>query len=177
MLTRTQATKLLPPLVLVLLPALVHLPALAGGYSFDPINLVSGLADGTWQTNGLLRGYPWLDANAGVTTEALGGLAAHDWLAGILPWWNPFSGVGMPLAAAFLAQTRTLLGAAKGSPLTSSMYRDLMAQRPIEADQIVGDLLARARGASLSTPLLAAAYTNLCVYERRRVSAQSRSSD
>jgi len=87
------------------------------------------------------------------------------------------SAVGMPLAAAFLAQTRTLLGAAKGSPLTSSMYRDLMAQRPIEADQIVGDLLARARGAALSTPLLAAAYTNLCVYERRRVSAQSRSSD
>jgi 2-dehydropantoate 2-reductase len=59
------------------------------------------------------------------------------------------------------------------------MYRDLMAHRPIEADQIVGDLLARARAhdASLSTPLLAAAYTNLCVYQRRLVSAQSRSSD
>jgi 2-dehydropantoate 2-reductase len=55
------------------------------------------------------------------------------------------------------------------------MYRDLMARHPIEADQIVGDLLAR--GASLSTPLLAAAYTHLCVYQRRLVSAQSRSSD
>jgi 2-dehydropantoate 2-reductase len=85
--------------------------------------------------------------------------------------------VGMPLDTAFLAQTRALLAAAKGSPLTSSMYRDLVAHRPIEADQIVGDLLDRARGASLSTPLLAAAYTHLCVYQRRLVSAQSRSSD
>jgi 2-dehydropantoate 2-reductase len=85
--------------------------------------------------------------------------------------------VGMRLEPAFLAQTRTLLAAAKGSSMTSSMYRDLTAQRPIEADQIVGDLLARARGASLSTPLLDAAYTNLCIYQRRLVSAQSRSSD
>jgi len=85
--------------------------------------------------------------------------------------------VGIRLEPAFLAQTRTLLAAAKGSSLTSSMYRDLTAQRPIEADQIVGDLLARARGASLSTPLLAAAYTHLCIYQRRVVSAQSRGSD
>jgi 2-dehydropantoate 2-reductase len=85
--------------------------------------------------------------------------------------------VGMPLDAAFLAQTRALLAAAKGSSLTSSMYRDLSAHRPIEADQIVGDLLVRARGTSLATPLLAAAYTHLCLYQRRLVSAQSRSSD
>jgi 2-dehydropantoate 2-reductase len=85
--------------------------------------------------------------------------------------------VGMRLEPAFLAQTRTMLAATKGSSLTSSLYRDLLAQHPIEADQIVGDLLARARGASLSTPLLAAAYTNLCIYQRRLVSAQSRSSD
>ena len=85
--------------------------------------------------------------------------------------------VGMPLDAAFLAQTRALLAAAKGSSLTSSLYRDLTAHRPIEADQILGDLLARGRVASLSTPLLAAAYTHLCVYQRRLVSAQSRSSD
>jgi 2-dehydropantoate 2-reductase len=85
--------------------------------------------------------------------------------------------VGMPLDAAFLAQTRALLAAAKGSSLTSSLYRDLIGHRPIEADQILGDLLVRAGVASLSTPLLAAAYTHLCVYQRRLVSAQSRSSD
>ena len=33
---------------------------------------------------------------------------------------------------------------AKGSPMASSMYRDDAARPPIEADHIVGDLLARA---------------------------------
>jgi hypothetical protein len=90
--------ELLPYFFLFLLPVLVHLPALSGHFAFDPVALVSGLTECTWQTNGLLAGQPWLDANAGVTTEALGALAAHDWLAGNLPWWNPYSGVGMPLA-------------------------------------------------------------------------------
>lgn len=40
----------------------------------------------------------FLDPNVGYTSEALGGLAARDWLHGIVPWWNPFTGIGMPLA-------------------------------------------------------------------------------
>jgi 2-dehydropantoate 2-reductase len=55
----------------------------------------------------------------------------------------------------------------KGSSQTSSMYRDLHAGSRIEADQIIGDLLARAKGANLSTPLLAAAYANLSIYQNR----------
>jgi 2-dehydropantoate 2-reductase len=78
------------------------------------------------------------------------------------------SAVGMPLDAAFLGQTKAMLGAARGSSQASSMYRDLTAHRPLEADQIVGDLLVRARGVSLPTPLLSAAYTHLCVYQQRR---------
>jgi 2-dehydropantoate 2-reductase len=66
--------------------------------------------------------------------------------------------VGMPLSEGFLAQTRALLAAARGSSLTSSMYRDLMQNQPVEADQILGDLLHRAHSAGLATPLLAAAY-------------------
>ena len=77
----------------------VHLPALSGWYRFDPIYLVSGVTDGTWHSNGLLHGFPWLDPNAGVTTQALGSLAARDWLHGVLPGWNPYSGIGLPLAA------------------------------------------------------------------------------
>jgi 2-dehydropantoate 2-reductase len=69
-------------------------------------------------------------------------------------------------AADFLAQTRALL-TAPGSTLTSSMYRDLRKNSPIEADQIIGDLLARARQAQVSTPLLATAYTHLAVYQNR----------
>lgn len=41
---------------------------------------------------------PALDPNAGFTSEALGRLVASDWLHGIVPWWNPYSGIGMPLA-------------------------------------------------------------------------------
>ena len=68
---------------------------------------------------------------------------------------------------AFLAQTRALL-TADGSTLTSSMSRDLKKDSPIEADQIIGDLLTRGRQAQVHTPLLAAAYTNLVIYQNLR---------
>jgi hypothetical protein len=87
-------------LFLLLLPALVHLPALTGWHRFDPLFLMSGVTVGASAPAPLLAGYPgWIDGNSGVTVEALGALAARDWLHGILPWWNPYSGVGLPLAA------------------------------------------------------------------------------
>lgn len=55
----------------------------------------------------------------------------------------------------------------KGSAMASSMYRDLQKGAPIEADQIIGDLLARAQKAGMETPLLSAAYTNLAIYQNR----------
>ncbi|MHB8883823.1 MAG: 2-dehydropantoate 2-reductase [Methylovirgula sp.] len=67
----------------------------------------------------------------------------------------------------FLADTATAL-TLQGSPLTSSMYRDLQNGSAIEADQIIGDLLARGRQAGVQAPLLSAAYTHLCVYQKRR---------
>ena len=36
---------------------------------------------------------------------------------------------------------------------------------PVEAEQILGDLLARARSFGVDTPLLAAAFTHLSVYQ------------
>jgi 2-dehydropantoate 2-reductase len=47
------------------------------------------------------------------------------------------------------------------------MYRDLEKGSPIEADQIIGDLLARGRRARVPTPLLAAAYSHLSIYQNR----------
>jgi 2-dehydropantoate 2-reductase len=38
----------------------------------------------------------------------------------------------------------------------------------VEAEQIVGDLVARAEAKGVATPLLAAAWTNLDVYQRGR---------
>jgi 2-dehydropantoate 2-reductase len=55
-----------------------------------------------------------------------------------------------------------------GSALTSSMYRDLVAGNPVEAEHILGDLVARARARSVDTPLLDAALANLRVYQARR---------
>ncbi|HEV2676138.1 MAG TPA: 2-dehydropantoate 2-reductase [Aliidongia sp.] len=66
----------------------------------------------------------------------------------------------------FLTATRPLL-AQQGSSLTSSMYRDLIKGHPVEVEQILGDLLARARTLGVATPLLATAYTHLSIYQNR----------
>ncbi|MCW4590005.1 ketopantoate reductase family protein [Gluconacetobacter entanii] len=55
-----------------------------------------------------------------------------------------------------------------GSPLTSSMFRDLSQGAPVEAHQIIGDLVARARKHGLETPLLDLTNLNLQVYELQR---------
>jgi 2-dehydropantoate 2-reductase len=54
---------------------------------------------------------------------------------------------------------------APGSPLTSSMYRDLRKGAPVEVDHIVGDLLQRAVSKGVATPLLNAAFINLRIYQ------------
>jgi 2-dehydropantoate 2-reductase len=55
----------------------------------------------------------------------------------------------------------------KGSPSSPSMYRDLTSGLPVEADQIIGDLVARAQRHGIDTPLTMAAYANLRVYADR----------
>lgn len=106
-------------LLLLAMPVLVHLAELAGLISSDPLLLVSGL--GVDVPGGvLLPGQPgWIDGNAGVTVQALGRLVARDWAHGIVPWWNPYSGLGVPLAgeyqpAAFFLPWVLLLGFGNG---------------------------------------------------------------
>jgi 2-dehydropantoate 2-reductase len=73
---------------------------------------------------------------------------------------------GHPPRPAFLAEVRKSLTDPASSG-TSSMYRDLQQGRPIEAEQIVGDMLARGARHNLAMPLLTAAYANLCVYQKQ----------
>ena len=73
---------------------------------------------------------------------------------------------GHPPSEPFVTATRAAV-TQKGSPLTSSMYRDLMQGRPVEVDQILADLLARAKRLHMKTPLLAAATVNLLVYQNK----------
>jgi 2-dehydropantoate 2-reductase len=54
--------------------------------------------------------------------------------------------VGVPPSLAFIAMAKSALTETNSS-LTTSMYRDLQKGVRIEADQIVGDLVARARSA------------------------------
>jgi 2-dehydropantoate 2-reductase len=54
---------------------------------------------------------------------------------------------------------------APGSPLTSSMYRDLRKGAPVEVDHILGDFIERGDRRGVATPLLQAAFVNLRVYQ------------
>ena len=67
-----------------------------------------------------------------------------------------------PPRESFLQSTRGTLTKA-GSPLTASMLRDIEAGAPIEADHIIGDLLARGNASLL--PII---YSALKAYEARR---------
>jgi 2-dehydropantoate 2-reductase len=53
------------------------------------------------------------------------------------------------------------------SKQTSSMYRDLQNGNAVEAEQIVGDLITRARRAEVPVPLLETAFTQLQAYQNR----------
>jgi 2-dehydropantoate 2-reductase len=66
-----------------------------------------------------------------------------------------------------LEKTRAQLTAA-GSSLTASMLRDVERGGAVEADHILGDLLARGQASGLGIPLLRLAYLHLKAYEVRR---------
>lgn len=56
-----------------------------------------------------------------------------------------------------------------GSPMTASMYKDMARGARVEADHILGDLLARAPRTTSATPsVLRTAYVHLKAYEFRR---------
>jgi hypothetical protein len=80
---------------LLILPILVRLPQLLGWSNVDPLVFVGAIGD----TAKLPAGTPWIDPNVGFQAQALGKLAAEQWLSGQVPWWNSFNGVGLPLAA------------------------------------------------------------------------------
>ncbi len=68
-----------------------------------------------------------------------------------------------PSNAFMVRQTDALTAA--GSPLTSSMYRDLKKGAPVEVDAILGHLLDQGRAHGVTTPLLEAAFVSLRIYQ------------
>ncbi|OYD76175.1 UNVERIFIED_ORG: putative membrane protein YfhO [Burkholderia sp. CF145] len=86
-------------LLLIALPIVAALPGLVGLYHANPMLYLGAVARN--YRPGLTPGFPYLDPNNAFTAQALGYRAAQDWLDGIVPWWNYFSGVGLPLAAEY----------------------------------------------------------------------------
>ena len=72
---------------------------------------------------------------------------------------------------ATLQRARSVLTEA-GSSLTASMLRDLQHGHPIEADHVIGDVLARAGQSHEGHALLAVVYAHLKAYEAGRARAE-----
>jgi hypothetical protein len=83
-------------LVIIAAVVLANLPALVGFVDPNALDFRSGLTQAL--TPGLISGKPTVDPSNGFDSQAIGHLAALDWLHLHLPWWNPYEGTGMPLA-------------------------------------------------------------------------------
>ena len=75
---------------------------------------------------------------------------------------------GYPAGEGLRARAKTMLSQ-KGSNFTASMLRDIEAGAPVEAQQIVGDLLRHGRAKGVPTPLLEVVFAHLRCYEERRL--------
>jgi 2-dehydropantoate 2-reductase len=51
------------------------------------------------------------------------------------------------------------------------MFRDLQRRRLIEVENIIGDLVRHGEEAGIDAPLLSAAYSHLCLYQRNAMKA------
>src|ERR1700730_8649491 len=92
----------------------------------------------------------------------------RDFLLGILDECSAIAkAAGHASRAPFLERTHGML-TTEGSPLTASMFRDIKAGARVEADHVIGDLIARADAAKIPVPKLRTAYTHLKAYEKQR---------
>jgi len=104
-------------------------------------------------------------APVGMILAAPGG---KDFLLGILDECRAVATAeGFPPRAGALERSTAMLST-EGSPLTASMFRDIKAGMPVEADHVIGDLIARGDAAKVPVPRLRVAYTHLKAYENQR---------
>jgi 2-dehydropantoate 2-reductase len=104
-------------------------------------------------------------ASVGIILAAAGG---KDFILGMLDECSAVAAAeGHAPRAPYLERIRGML-TAEGSPMTASMFRDIKAGAPVEADHVIGDLVARADAAKVPVPKLRAAYTHLKAYEKAR---------
>jgi 2-dehydropantoate 2-reductase len=103
----------------------------------------------------------------GTTGEAVAVVDGSGFAEGVLDEAASIAAAaGHPLGEKDLAEHRGLVTAA-GLPLTSSLSRDLLAGRVTEVENVLGDLIDRARGYGLTVPRLDAAALTLRVHNAR----------
>jgi 2-dehydropantoate 2-reductase len=104
-------------------------------------------------------------ASVGVILASPGG---KDFLLGMLDESSAIAAAeGHAPRPPFLERTRGMF-TAEGSQMTASMFRDIKVNAPVEADHVVGDLMARGEAAKVPVPKLRTAYTHLKAYEKQR---------
>lgn len=104
-------------------------------------------------------------APVGAIVAAPGG---KEFLLGILDECSAVAkAAGHEPAGPFFQRVKGLL-TAEGSPMTASMFRDIKAGARVEADHVIGDMIARAEAEKIPVPKLRTAYTHLKAYERLR---------
>jgi 2-dehydropantoate 2-reductase len=107
-----------------------------------------------------------MDGDLGQVARTSGGVRFVERLFGevvsvIAAEWQPLSEGFRSQILAFLTDRASLQ--------TSSMYRDMKAGQQVEADQIIGDLVARGTAKGVATPVLSSALVRLQVYQQQQV--------
>jgi 2-dehydropantoate 2-reductase len=101
----------------------------------------------------------------GVIVASPGG---RDFLLGILDECSAIAkAAGHEPSGPSFQRSKGLL-TAEGSPMTASMFRDIKVGAKVEADHVIGDMIARADAAKIPVPKLRVAYTHLKAYEKQR---------
>lgn len=113
-----------------------------------------------------------LAASTGLMRTSVGNILAapggRDFLLGMLDETSAIATAsGYAPGGPFFERVKGNL-TTEGSPMTASMFRDIKAGLPIEADHVIGDLIARADAAKVPVPKLRIAYTHLKAYEKQR---------
>jgi 2-dehydropantoate 2-reductase len=113
-----------------------------------------------------------LAASTSTMRAAVGPILAapggKDFILGILDECSAVATAeGHAPAGPFSERAKGML-TAEGSQLTASMFRDIKAGAKVEADHVIGDLIARGDAAKVPVPKLKIAYTHLKAYENQR---------
>jgi 2-dehydropantoate 2-reductase len=113
-----------------------------------------------------------LAASTSLMRASVGNILAapsgKDFMLGMLDECSAVAAAeGYAPRAPFLERSRGML-LTEGSQLTASMYRDIKAGAPVEADHVIGDLMMRGDASKVPVPRLRTAYTHLKAYENQR---------